>query len=215
MHSPNEDLEGGRRRRNSPSCWTLFYAWVSFLIWTIVIFSLIFGIAFFAFVRSNLPDVKVHRLDVYKLDVIQPKNRNKDTQLAIDVELFVNVTNNNKKVTLVYDGMHVETKIEGFSLPKVHLKGFRQNPQTSHDLKIHPRELRSEVNDDDDATELKFSAKQHEMVLNLKMRGKIEFWFNGRMVSKLGLKVSCNSIEQSLIDQALAHNCHVKLNYFS
>ncbi|CAH1433077.1 unnamed protein product [Lactuca virosa] len=90
--------------------------WVSFLIWTIVIFSLIFGIAFFAFVRSNLPDVKVHRLDVYKLDVIQPKNKNKDTQLAIDVELFVNVTNNNKKVTLVYDGMHVETKIEGFSL---------------------------------------------------------------------------------------------------
>ncbi|KAI3514781.1 hypothetical protein L1887_13476 [Cichorium endivia] len=210
-----DDLEGGRRRRKSATCGTMFCAWVSFLIWTVVISLLIFGIAFFAFVRSSLPEVKVHRLDVYKLDVIEQKNNNnnKDTHLAIDVQLLVNVTNDNNKMTLVYGGLRVETMIEGFSLPNVHVDGFRQQSHTSHDLKIHPQEMRSRVNDGD-ATVLKSSYKQHEMVLDLKMRGKIEFWYHGRMLSKLGLKVLCNGIEQSQIDQAFAHECYVKLSFF-
>ncbi|KAL4572333.1 hypothetical protein LXL04_019106 [Taraxacum kok-saghyz] len=219
MYSPDQDLEGGHRRRTSATCWTMFCAWFSFFIWTVVIFLLIFGIVFFAFVRSNLPDVKLHRLDIYKLDVIEAvnKSKNMDTRVAIDVEIFVNVTNSNKKMTLQYSGMQVETMIERFSLPNVRLEGFRQTPLTTNDLKIHPREMRLSLDcdDDDDATELKFSAKHHEMLLNLKIRGEIEFWYKGRMVSRLGLKVSCDNIEQSLIDQGIPQHCHVKLSFFS
>ncbi|KAI3810912.1 hypothetical protein L1987_20563 [Smallanthus sonchifolius] len=222
MHSPNDDLERGHphrhHRRGAPAtCCTMCHAWASFLIWTALIFLLIFGIAFFAFVRSNLPQVKVHRLDVYKLNITQPKNNNKDTQLAIDVQMMVNVTNNNKKMTLVYGKLDVETTIEGFSLHDVSLDEFTQMPMTANDLKIHPREMRSAVNDDDDdddEKELKLRADLHEMVLSLKMKGKIEFWFKGRMLSKLYLRVSCEGVEHARIDQALPGDCNVKLEFF-
>ncbi|KAM0025952.1 hypothetical protein Hdeb2414_s0012g00397051 [Helianthus debilis subsp. tardiflorus] len=210
MHS----LEGGHRR-GSASCCDVCYAWASFLAWTAIIFILIFGIAFFAFVRSNLPEIKVHRLDVYKLNVTEPKNKqNKDKQLTIDVQIMVNVTNNNKKMTLVYGKLHVETKVEGFSLPNVRLDGFRQNAMTTNDLTIHPKAMRLGVNDDD-AKQVKLTADQRELVLNLKMKGKIQFWFKGQVMSNLHVKVSCNGVEQSQIDQAIAHACNVKLQLFS
>ncbi|KAI3676331.1 hypothetical protein L1987_85937 [Smallanthus sonchifolius] len=217
MHSPNDDLERShphRRRRRAPAtCCTICYAWASFLIWTTLILLLIFGIAFFAFLRSNLPQVKVHQLDVYKLNITQPKNNNnKDMQLTIDVQMMVNVANNNK-MTLVYGKLDVETKIEGFSLHDVSLDGFRQMPMTANDLKIHPREMRSAVNDGD-GKELKLSADLHEMVVSLKMKGKIEFWFKGRMLSKLYLRVSCEGVEQARIDQSLPGDCNVKLEFF-
>lgn len=207
------DLEHGHHHRPD-TCGTTCYAWASFLFWTIVIFLLIFGIAFFAFVRSNLPEIKVHRLDVYKLNVTEPKNKNKDTKLSVDVQILVNITNNNKKMTLVYGKLKVETMIEGFSLPNVRLDGFKQKAMTANDLKIHPKKMTSAVNDDD-AKELKLSNEQHVMVLSLKMKGRIQFWYNGRMMSKLHMKVFCEEIEQSQIDQALAHECNVKLGFFS
>ncbi|KAI3771260.1 hypothetical protein L6452_02420 [Arctium lappa] len=208
-----DDLENGPDRGTFGACCTMCCAWASFMFWTLVIFGLIFGIAFFAFVRSNLPEVRVHRLDVYNLNVTEPKNKNKDTQLTIDVQISVNVTNSNKKMTLSYGGMSVETMIEGFSLPKVHLEKFRQRPNSWNDLKIRPETMRSLVNDDD-ATELKLSATQHEMVLNVRMKGKIEFWFKGHLMSRLRLKVLCDGIEQSQVDQALAPSCNVKLSPF-
>lgn len=204
MDNPDHDLEGGCRR--AAYC-TMCYAWASFLIWTIVIFLLIFGIAFFAFVRSNLPQVKVHRLDVYKFNVTEPK-----TQLEIDVKIMVNVTNNNKKMTLVYGKMNVETMIEGYSLPNVSLDGFRQKAMTTNDLKVHPQEMSSAVNDDD-AKELRLTSEHNEMVLSLKMKGKIQFWYKGRAMSKLHLKVSCEGIEQTKLDQALPRECNVKLGF--
>ncbi|KAI7728415.1 hypothetical protein M8C21_014577 [Ambrosia artemisiifolia] len=209
MHS----LEGGQRR-GSATCCNVCYAWASFLIWTAIIFLLIFGIAFFAFVRSNLPEIKVHRLDVYKLNVTEPMNKNNDKQLTVDVQIMVNVTNNNKKMTLVYGKLHVETKVEGFSLPNVRLDGFKQNTMTTNDLKIRPKVMRLGVNDDE-AKQLNMTANHHELVLKLKMKGKIQFWFKGRVVSNLHLMVSCNGVEQSQIDQAIAHKCNVKLQLFS
>ncbi|KAL8208773.1 hypothetical protein R6Q57_008185 [Mikania cordata] len=203
---------GDHRHRASAKC----YAWASFLVWTVIIFLLIFGIAFFAFVKSNLPEIKVHRLDVYKFNVTKPMNKNKDdAQVTVDVRIMVNVTNNNKKMTLVYGELNAETKIEGFSLPKVRLDGFRQNAMQANDLKIHPREMRFKMNDDDDdVKQLNLTADHHEMVLRLKMNGKIQFWFKGQVViSNLHFKVLCDGVEQSQIDQALAHTCNVKLGF--
>nr|GEU87882.1 putative late embryogenesis abundant protein, LEA-14 [Tanacetum cinerariifolium] len=170
-----------------------------------------FAIAFFAFVRSNLPDVKVHRIDIYKFNVTKLQNENKDT-LEVDVRIMVNVTNGNKKMTLLYGKMKVETKVEGFKLPNVHLDGFKQNTMTTNDLKIHPQELRSTVNKDD-AKELKLTADQNELVLSLKLKGTIQFWYNGRMLSKMYLKVSCEGIEKHKVDLAVAHECNVKLSF--
>ncbi|KAK9070794.1 hypothetical protein SSX86_011196 [Deinandra increscens subsp. villosa] len=207
-----DSLEGGLRRRASTTSCSTCYAWASFLIWTVIIFLLIFGIVFFAFIRSNLPDIKVHRLDVYKLNVTKPENKNNDARLTIDVRIMVNVTNNNKKMALVYEKFDVETKVEGFSLPKIRLNGFRQNAMRGNDLKIHPRETRLMVNEDE-VKDLKLNADHHEMVLNLKMNGKIQFWFKGHMISNLHIKVLCEDVEQSQIDQAVAHECNIKLGF--
>ncbi|KAD5317796.1 hypothetical protein E3N88_17742 [Mikania micrantha] len=207
---------GDHRHRASAKC----YAWASFLVWTVIIFLLVFGIGFFAFVKSNLPEIKVHRLDVYKFNVTKPtnkdKNKNKnDAQVTIDVRIMVNVTNSNKRMTLVYGELNAEMKIEGFSLPKVRLDGFRQKAMRTNDLKIRPQEMRFKMNDDDDdVKQLNLTADHHEMVLSLKMNGKIQFWFKGQVViSNLHFKVSCDGVEQSQIDQALAHVCNVKLGF--
>lgn len=141
------------------------------------------------------------------------KYKNKDTQLTIDVRILVNVTNSNNMMTLVYRKLDVETKIEGIGLPDVRLDGFRQNVMTNNDLKIHPRELRSWVKYDD-VKELKMTGDHQELVFSLKMKGKIQFWFKGRVMSDLNLKVSCEGVEQSQIDQAIAHECNVKLELF-
>ncbi|XP_076905116.1 uncharacterized protein LOC143560778 [Bidens hawaiensis] len=202
-----DSLEGGHRRSTSARCCNACYAWASFLIWTIIIFLLIFGISFFAFVRSNLPEIKVHRLDVYKLNVTEANNKK---QITIDVQVMVNVTNNNRKMTLVYGKLDVETRIEGISLPTVHVDGFRQETMTTNDLTIHPEAKRSRV-DVDHAKQMKMNADHRELVLDVKMKGKIQFWYKGRVMSNLHLKASCEGVEQSQIDQAVAHECNVKL----
>ncbi|KAI3694863.1 hypothetical protein L1987_77844 [Smallanthus sonchifolius] len=212
-----DSLEGGHRRSTSTtSCFNICYAWASFLFWTTVIFLLIFGIAFFAFIKSTLPQIKVHRLNVYKLNVTEPNNNNNNRHptLTIDVRIMVNVTNANKNMMLVYGKLNVETTIEGFSLPSVRVDGFRQNAMTSNDLKIRPREMRSAVKDDDHAKQLKVTADHREVVFSLKMKGKIQFWLKGRGMGNLHVKVLCEGVEQSQIDQAVAHACNVKLGFF-
>ena len=205
------DLEDGHHRITRTTCCSICYAWASFLMWTIIMFLLMFAIAFFAFVRSTIPDVKVHRIDIYKLNVTKLQNENKDT-LEVDVKIMINVTNDNKKMTLVYGKMKVETMVEGFKLPNVHLDGFKQNAMTTNDLKIHPQEMRSNVNKDD-ATDLKLTADHNELVLSLKLKGTIQFWYNGRMLSKMYLKVSCEGIEKHKVDLAVAQECNVKLSF--
>nr|GEU87884.1 NDR1/HIN1-like protein 6 [Tanacetum cinerariifolium] len=206
------DLEDGHRHATATptTCCTGFF----YLAGTIVFFLLIFSASFLGFLGANLPKVKVHRLDIYKFNVTKHQDENKGTQLDIDVNIMVNMSNNFwNKMTLVYGKMKVETKIEGIKLPKVHLDGFRQNPRTSNDLKIHPKEMRYKLKQSY-AEKLKLTADKNKITLSLKAGGNVQFWYNGRMISKQHFNVRCDFIEQSNLHLGVAHNCAVNLGYF-
>ncbi|GKC52862.1 hypothetical protein Tco_1075607 [Tanacetum coccineum] len=63
------------------------------------------------------------------------------------------------------------------------------------------------------AEKLKLTADNNKITLSLKAGGKVQFWYNGRMISKQHFKVWCDFIEQSKLHLGVAHYCTVNLGY--
>ncbi|KAK3025853.1 hypothetical protein RJ639_041301 [Escallonia herrerae] len=189
--------------RCSSSC-NMWCAWASLVVGTLVLFVLLAGVVFFAFLRSNLPEFHVQRLDIQKLNVTTTKNR--DTLLTADFLFRINATNTNGKIGLSYSPMDVDVSAEDIRLGNTRLAEFYQKPHTSTELKVRTGVTKSAV-DEDAAKELQDNSKQRVMVVDVIFRGTLTFVCNGHKVKGFAFKVACEDIAQSEIDFGFAPQC--------
>ncbi|KAG8371589.1 hypothetical protein BUALT_Bualt13G0103700 [Buddleja alternifolia] len=198
------------RSRCACACGALFSsccACVSIIIGVLIFLGLLVGGVYYALLQSSLPEVRLHRLDVYKLNVT---NANDNTLLTTDIEIRLNTTNGNGKIGLAYGGMTASLSSEGVNLGYIKLPAMRQKPHTSTDLKVRTALNRAMV-EEAAATELVDKLNKNLMVIDAMLKGHIDFYLGGRKFNGFGFKVKCHSIDQSEIDNGHAPKCNSKM----
>ncbi|KAK2968843.1 hypothetical protein RJ640_001161 [Escallonia rubra] len=205
------DTEAQRPQGRCSSHCNMWCAWASLIVGTLVLFVLLAGVVFFAFLRSNLPEFHVQRLDIQKLNVTTTKNR--DTLLTADFLFRINATNTNGKIGLSYSPLNVDVSAEDIRLGNTRLEEFYQKPHTSTELKVRTGVTKSAV-DEAAAKELQDNFKQRVMVVDVIFRGTLTFVCNGHKVKGFAFKVACEDIAQSEIDSGFAPQCRVRISPF-
>ncbi|KAK4440910.1 hypothetical protein Salat_0425900 [Sesamum alatum] len=201
------DTEHGRRKCGCSSICSSCCAWVSLIIGTVALLFLLCAGIIFAFLQSNLPEVRLQRLDVNKL---QAEDKNQETLLSASFEVKLNVTNGSGRMELAYSGMTATMMSAGFNFDNVELNDMRQAPHTTTDIYVKTSAKR-EVVDEATAQELKDKSKVHVLVITVGIKGRIDFYSSGSKMISLPFKIDCHSIDQSEIDNGHAPKCNTRL----
>ncbi|KAI3461738.1 hypothetical protein Pfo_018401 [Paulownia fortunei] len=205
--SDTESQSEGRPRRGCLSLCNSCCAWISLIIGILLILFLLLGGIYFAFLQSNLPEVRLQRLDVYRVDVY---NTDKDTVVVADIEVRLNTTNGSGKIELGYSSMTASISSAGVDFGEVKLAGMRQHPHTTTDLKVRPAMKKLSV-EEAAAKELQDNARIHMLVVDVVVKGEIDFFVGGKRMNGFPFKIDCHSIDQSEIDDGHAPKCNTKM----
>ncbi|KAM7527567.1 hypothetical protein LguiB_030977 [Lonicera macranthoides] len=186
-------------------------AWGSLAVCIVLLLILLAGVIFFAFLQGNLPEIRIQRLDVRRLNVSNTKS---STLLTAIFELRMNATNKNSKIGLSYSKLIVDVVSEDVSVGRTEVPPFYQQPHSMHVFKVTTGVSKSQVTWYD-AKDLKDNSKRHLMVIDAVFKGKLTFVINGNKVNTFPFKVACQDIDQSEIDAGHAPKCDVKISLFS
>ncbi|CAA2966228.1 Hypothetical predicted protein [Olea europaea subsp. europaea] len=203
------DLEGQAEKGRCGSRFNMCCACGSLIIGVFLLFILLIGGLYFAFLQSNLPHFHVQRIDVVKLYVNESKT---DTFLTSEFNIRLNASNINDKIELIYSDMHVEVSSEGVDLGKMRLKDFTQKPSTTAEVKVHTSVKDKEV-EDADGKDLEDESHVHQLLMDIVLRGHIDFSLHGKkLMNGFPFKVLCNSVYQGDIDNGHPSSCNVKMS---
>ncbi|XP_073148312.1 uncharacterized protein [Henckelia pumila] len=189
------------------ACCNSCCAWTSLVLAVLLLLSILVGGVYFAFLQSNLPQVRLHRLDVYYLEV---NNTDTDTFLTSDLEVRLNFTNDNSKIKLSYSRMTASLTAEGVDLGTVTVPAITQEPSSSADVRARTW-MRKTSAEEAVAEDLRDNSLKHLMVIDVVLKGHIDFLVNGNKMNGFPIKVSCRSIDQSEIDNGHAPKCGVQM----
>ncbi|KAL3649215.1 hypothetical protein CASFOL_005618 [Castilleja foliolosa] len=203
--SQNSDHFG--RRRGCLSACSSCCACTSIIIAVLVTLILLLGGIFFAFVQSNLPEVRLHRLDVNELEV------NGDT-LSANFEVRLNATNDSGTTELGYRGLTAAISSAGVKLGYVQLADMHQQPHNTTDIRVRSV-VKNMTVEEAAGKELLDDNEKRLLVIDLVVRGHMDFYFGGRRLSGLPFKIDCHSIDQSEIDNGRAPKCNTNLSPLS
>ncbi|KAL2470858.1 Late [Abeliophyllum distichum] len=205
------DLEGQGEKGRCSSRFNMCCACGSLIIGVFLLFILLVGGIYFAFLQSNLPHFQVQRIDVPKLKIKESKT---DTFLTSEFNIYLNATNDNGKIELVYSSMHVEVSSEGVDLGKMHVPDFSQKPSTTTELKVHTS-VKDMAVEDADAQDLRDKSKVHQLLMDIVLIGHIDFLLHGKKMNGFPVRILCKSIFQSDLDNGHPAACNVKMSPIS
>ncbi|KAL6576942.1 hypothetical protein OROMI_011218 [Orobanche minor] len=198
---------GGIRRRHHGGCLSLCgscCAWTS--ITTAVLLTLFFllGGVYFAFLQSNLPEVRLQRLDVGKIEV------DGDT-VSADFVVLLNATNGSGKIELRYSRLIVVMSSAGVDFGQVKLADMDQQPHTTTEIRFQSV-IKKVAVEEAAAKDLQENAAKRLLVINVVVKGHIDFFFGGKRMNGLSFKIDCHNIDQTEIDDGHAPRCNTKLS---
>ncbi|KAK6145198.1 hypothetical protein DH2020_022018 [Rehmannia glutinosa] len=199
------DITGDRRRRGCHSLCNSCCAWTSLIIGVVLILFILLGGIYFAFLQSNLPEVRLQRLDVNKVDV------DGDTVVTADFEIHLNVTNGSGKIELHYSKLTAAVSSAGVEFGDLKLADLHQNPHTTTDMKVHSV-IRKKAVEEAAAQDLDENASKRVLVIDVVVKGHIDFFVGGKRMNGLPFKIDCHSIDQTEIDDGHAPRCNTKLS---
>lgn len=202
------DLGGQGEKGKCGSRFNMCCACGSLIVGVALLFILLICGIYFVFLQSNLPHFHVQRIDVVKLKINESKD---DTFLTSEFNIYLNATNKNGKIVLVYSHVHVEVSSEGVDLGKMHLKDFTQKPSTTAEVKVHTSVKDIEV-EDADAQDLEDKSKVHQLLMDIILRGHIDFLLHGKKMNGFPFRVLCKSIYQGDVDSGHFPSCNVKMS---
>lgn len=206
--SDTESQTGGRHRRRCGSICTSCCVWISLIIGILVILLILLGGIYYAFLQSNLPEVRLHRLDVNQLDYV---TTNADTLLTADFEVRLNITNGSGKIELMFSSMTASMSSAGVDFGDVKLEDMHQTPHNSTSLKVRAV-LNKVAVEEAAAIELRDNARVQMLVIDVSVRGQMDFFVGGKkMNGGFPFKIECRSIDQSEIDNGHAPKCNSQL----
>jgi len=205
------DLEGQGEKGRCGSRFNMCCACGSLIVGVVLLFILLIGGIYFLFLQSNLPHFQVQRIDIVKLMINESKD---DTFLTSEFNIHLNATNKNGKIELVYSHMHAEVSSEGAELGKMQLKDFTQKPSTTAEVKVHTSVKDIEV-EDADAQDLEDKSKVHQLLMDIVLRGHIDFLLHGQKMNGFPFRVLCKSIYQGDVDNGHLPSCNVKMSPLS
>lgn len=185
------------------ACCNSCCACTSLILAAVLLLAILVGGVYFTFLQSNLPEVRLHRLDVYYLGV---NDTDTDTLVTTDFEVRLNFTNNNSKIKLSYSQMSASLSSEGVDLGTVKIPAISQEPSSSADVKARTW-MRKMSAEEAVADDLRDNSLRHLMVIDVVLNGHIDFLVNGNRMNGFPFKVSCRSIDQSEIDNGHAPKC--------
>ncbi|KAL3616248.1 hypothetical protein CASFOL_039638 [Castilleja foliolosa] len=193
-----------RRRGGCSSC----CACTSIIIAVLVTLFLLIGGIFFAFLQSNLPEVRLQRLDVNQLVV------NGETLVAGDFEVRLNATNDSGKVELGYRGLKAALSSAGVELGNVHVEDMNQQPQNTTEIKIR-WVVKNLVVEEAAGKDLLDNNGKRMLVISVVVKGHVDLFFGGKRLSGVPFKIDCHSIDQTEIDDGHAPKCNTSLSPLS
>jgi len=203
------DLEGQGKKGRCGSRFNMCCACGSLIVGVFLLFILLIGGIYFAFLQSNLPHFHIQRIDIVKLYVNESKA---DTFLTSEFDIRLNASNKNGKFELIYSDMHVEVSSEGVDLGKMKLKDFTQKPSATAEVKVHTSVKDKEV-EDADGKDLEDKSKVHQLLMDIVLRGHIDFLLHGKkLLNGFPFKVLCKSIYEGDIDNGHPPSCNVKMS---
>ncbi|CAA0820639.1 Unknown protein [Striga hermonthica] len=194
---------GATRRRNRfcGSCCACF----SIAAAVLLAVALLGGGIYFAFLQSNLPEVRFQRLDVSNITI------DGETLMAASFDARLNATNGSGRVELRYVEMTAEVSSEGIEFPGVRLPDLRQSPHGTSEIRVRAAARRMVV-EEAAGKDLKEKATMRVLVVSVVVRGHISYHFGGRQIDGLPFKIDCHSIDQTEIDSGHAPRCNTKLS---
>lgn len=183
-------------------------AWTSLIVGILIILFLLLGGIYFAFLQSNLPQVRLQRLDVWQLMVNTTSAG--DTVLTANLEVHLNVTNGSGKIALGYRSMVATVSSGGIDLNAVKLGDMRQAPHATTEMNVSTGAWGMAV-EEGAAAELEDNANRQMLVIDVVVKGVIDFLMGGNRMNTLPFKIDCYSIDQTEIDDGHAPKCNTKL----
>ncbi|PIN05974.1 hypothetical protein CDL12_21481 [Handroanthus impetiginosus] len=204
----DSDTESRSRRRGcGPRC-NSCCAWTSLILGILLLLLLLVGGIYFAFLQSNLPEVHLHRLDIYTIDVV---NTNNDTLLTADFEVRINATNGSDRIELGFRSMTASMSSAGIDFGDVKIGDLHQLPRMSTDMKIRAAVKNASV-EEAAAKELQDNVKERMLVINVVIKGHIDFFLGGKKMNGFPFKIDCSQMDQSVIDNGNSPKCNAKMS---
>ncbi|KAL7081886.1 hypothetical protein ACP275_14G066600 [Erythranthe tilingii] len=197
-----------RRRGCGPLC-NSCCAWTSLTVGILLILFLLLGGIYFAFLQSNLPEVRLQRLDINALAVNTTAAG--DTLLTADFEVRLNATNGSGNIELGYSSMTATISSAGVNFGEVRIADMRQPPHTTTELDVRAATANMVV-EDAAADELQDNTRMHVLVVDVVVKGQINFYVGGKRMNGFPFKIDCHSIDQSEIDDGHAPKCNTQMS---
>ncbi|GER54611.1 26S protease regulatory subunit 6B homolog [Striga asiatica] len=144
--------------------------------------ALLGGGIYFAFLQSNLPEVRFQRLDVSNITT------DGETLTAASFDARLNATNGSGRVELRYVEMTAEVLSEGIEFPGVRLPDIRQSPHGTSEIRVRAAARRMVV-EEAAGKDLKEKAAMRVLVVSVVVRGRISYHFGGRQIDGLPFKL--------------------------
>ncbi|KAL8516456.1 hypothetical protein ACS0TY_014930 [Phlomoides rotata] len=205
-HEPDTESQSDKSRHCGAICSTCCF-WVSLILGLSLFVLIILSSMYYAFLKSNLPDVRLQRLDVFKIDVDSTRS---DTLLTADFVVSLNATNGNGKAQLVYHSMKATMSSAGIEFGHFKMEDVTEAPLSSTILTV-PASIKNLTVEDAAANELYESGKIRMLVIDVHVRGKIDVYVGGKKMSGFPFKIECWSIDQTEIDVGHAPKCSAQL----
>lgn len=199
----DSDTEAQSDSRHCGSICSTCCFWLSLLLGLLLFVLIIIGSMYYAFLRSNIPDVRLQRLDVFRIDVV---STNTDTLLSADFVVFLNATNENGKAELVYSSMTATMSSAGIDFGKFKMEDVIEPPLSSTTLTV-PASIRNLTVEDAAANELQEIGKMRKLVVDVHVRGKIGVFVGGKRIIGFPFMIECGRIDQTEIEAGHAPRC--------
>ncbi|KAL6563569.1 hypothetical protein OROGR_002528 [Orobanche gracilis] len=201
------DSGGFGRRHRGGGCLSLCgscCAWTSITAAVLLTLLFLLGGVYFAFLQSNLPEVRLQRLDVGKIEI-------EGDTVSADFIVLLNATNGSGKIELRYSRLIVAMSSAGVDLGQVKLADIDQQPHATTEIRVQSVTKKLAV-EEAAAKDLQDNATKRLLVINVVVKGHIDFFFGGKRMNGMSFKIDCHNIDQTEIDDGHAPRCNSKLS---
>lgn len=196
--------------RSGESCCFICCAWACLGVVAVILGLLVLGVWFVSFVKSDLPEVRVHSISFPGLRVA---NSSTETRLDTGVDLRLNFTNKNSKIGISYEKMTAEISVEEIRIGRAHVSGFLQEPRSQSILKIATQATRSVI-PMEDGQDLPSNAKGKAIVLDAVLNGMLGLNFGSFKLHRLPFVIKCTDLKQAEVDIGLEPRCGIRIFAF-
>ncbi|KAH6810579.1 hypothetical protein C2S53_008582 [Perilla frutescens var. hirtella] len=196
-----------RRRRCGGVC-NSCCIWIFLALGLLFFLLILCGGLYYSFLKSHLPDIRLRRLEVGRIDVVTANND--DASVTTNLTVLLDAANGSDKTELIYSKMMASVAASGVQFGVVRLGDVRQPPENTTVVKVAAG-VKDAVMDGWAAHDLQSSAEAHVLMIHLNVKGRIDLIVGGRKMNGFPFKIECRSINQSEIDAGHAPPCSIQL----